>query len=204
VLRNFLVWVQTELGKGGGDTAQSWSEALLSAPNFWGLLEATHVLSLMLFFGTIFVVDLRLLGVSFRRTPVSVLSERVLPLTVFGFALIAATGLALFFSKPVVYYHNLWFRAKLVFIALALINILVFHFRVQRNIGQWNTLAKPPAAARASAALSLTAWLCVIFCGRLIAYEWFECGKPIPHWVNVVQECSTTEYGAVDVKGIAQ
>ena len=192
--------MQTELGKGSGDTAQSWSEALLSSPNFWGLLEGTHVLSLMLFFGTILVVDLRLLGVTFRRTPVSELSDRVLPLTVFGFGLMIVTGLALFFAKPVVYYHNLWFRAKLVFLALALVNIVLFHLKVQRNISAWDTLAKPPAAARAGAVASLVAWLCVITLGRFIAYDWFECGKPLPHWVNVAEDCASSEYGARDVK----
>lgn len=203
MLHNFLVWLQ-ELGRSADGVTPSWSEALQSAPNFWGLLEGTHVLSLMLFAGTIFAVDLRLLGVTFRKTPVSVLSDRVLPLTVVGFLIIVTTGVALFYSKPVPYYHNFWFRAKMLFLLIALINIVVFHFKVQRNIGQWNTLAKPPVAARASAAVSLTAWLLVILFGRFIAFEWLECGKPIPHWINVVQECSVTEYGAVDLKGPAQ
>lgn len=199
-----MVWLQTELGKGSGDIAQSWSEALLGSPNFWGLLEGTHLLSLMLFAGTIFLVDLRLLGVLFKRTPVSVISERLLPLTVFGFALVVTTGLLLFFAKPVVYYHNIWFRAKLIFLAFAMINILVFHYRVQRNISQWDTLEKPPRAARTSAALSLTAWLCVITMGRFIAYDWYECGKAIPHWINVVEECSVTEFGAKDLEVIGK
>jgi len=204
VIRDFLVWLQTELGKGGGDTAQSWSEALLGSPNFWGLLEGTHLLSLMLFAGTIFVVDLRLLGVTFRRTPVSTISERVLPLTVFGFAMVAVTGLALFFAKPLLYYHNIWFRAKLVFIVLALVNISIFHYRVQRNIGEWDGLAKPPASARASAALSLAAWLCVITLGRFIAYDWYECGKPIPRWINAVEDCASSEYGANNLEDVVK
>ncbi|MFC3069086.1 DUF6644 family protein [Phenylobacterium soli] len=193
-----MVWLQTELGKGTGDTAQSWSEALLGSLNFWGLLEGTHLISLMLFAGTIFVVDLRLLGVTFRRTPVSVVSDRVLPLTVAGFLMVIATGLLLFFAKPLFYYHNLWFRAKMVFLVLAMINIAVFHFRVQRNQAAWDGYERPPASARASAALSLLAWLCVITMGRFIAYDWFECGKPIPHLVNVLQECKVSEKGAVD------
>ena len=204
MIRSFLVWLQTELGKGSGDTAQSWSEALLGSPNFWGLLEGTHLLALTLFAGTIFLVDLRLLGVTFRRTPVSVISERVLPMTVFGFAIMVATGLALFYAKPLVYYHNIWFRLKLVFLAVALFNIVFFHVRVQRNISEWDTLAKPPTKVRVGAAMSLTAWLLVIIMGRFIAYSWFECGKPIPHWINVVEECASSEYGAHDLKGIVK
>lgn len=204
MIRDFLVWLQTELGKGTGELAQSWSEALLGSLNFWGLLEGTHLLSLMLFAGTIFVVDLRLLGVTFRKTTVSALSDRVLPLTVFGFVLVVLTGLALFYAKPLVYYHNIWFRLKLVFIALALINIVAFHLKVQKNIHEWDTLERPPAKARISAMLSLGAWLCVIIMGRFIAYDWFECGKPIPHMMNLMESCAASEKGAVDLEGRPQ
>ncbi len=195
-----MVWLQTELGKGGGD--QSWSEALLGSANFWGLLEGTHLLTLMLFAGTIFVVDLRLLGVLFRRTPVSTISERVLPLTVFGFAAMLVTGLALFFAKPVIYYHNIWFRGKMIFLALALINIVVFHTKVQHNIKEWDTLAKPPRQVRAGAVMSLVAWLLVITLGRFIAYDWFECGKRIPHWINVAEDCKHADSGANDIEAV--
>lgn len=204
MIREFLVWLQTELGKGQGEYPMSWSEALLGSLNFWGLLEGTHLLSLMLFAGTIFVVDLRLLGVTFRRTPVSVLSDKVLPLTVFGFVLVVLTGLALFYAKPLVYFHNIWFRAKLVFIALALINIVVFHLRVQRNRHEWDAAPRPPVAARTSAILSLASWVVVITLGRFIAYDWYECGKPIPEWANTVQQCAASEKGAVSLSEAAQ
>lgn len=204
MLRDFLVWLATELGKGTDEYAMSWSEALASSLNFWGLLEGTHVLSLMLFAGTIFLVDLRLLGFAFKQTPVSTISDRVLPLTVFGFVLMVATGLALFYAKPLLYYHNLWFRLKLVFLALALINIVVFHWRVQRNRHEWDTLDQPPAKARLSAAVSILAWIAVITTGRFIAYDWYECGKPLPRWANLVQECATSERGAIDVSEMPQ
>jgi hypothetical protein len=201
VIRDILVWVATALGKGQGDTAMSWSEALASSLNFWGLLEGTHVLSLMLFAGTIFVVDLRLLGVTFRKTPVSVVSDRVLPLTVFGLVIMVVTGTALFFAKPLLYYHSLWFRLKLVFLVVAAINIIIFHFRVQRTLHEWDSVEKPPGKARLSAAVSLLSWLLVITFGRFIAYDWTNCGKPQPHWINVAQECATSETGALELNG---
>jgi hypothetical protein len=197
LIREFLVWLQNDLGKGAGDTAQSWSEALLGSLNFWGLLEGTHLIALMLFAGTILVVDLRLLGVTFRRTPVSVVSDTILPLTVFGFLFVVVTGLGLFFAKPVFYYHNIWFRLKMIMLALALLNILVFHGRIQRSQGAWDSLPKPPGGVRAAAAMSLSAWLVVITFGRLIAYDWFECGKPQPAFINWAEECAISEKGAV-------
>ena len=197
MIRAFLVWLQTQLGKGTTPDAQSWSEALLGSPNFWGLLEGTHLLSLMLFAGTIMVVDLRLLGATFKQTPVSVLSRKVLPLTVFGFAMMIVTGLLLFYAKPIFYFHNIWFRAKLIFIVAAMINILIFHFRVQKNEAQWDNSPSPPWGAKASAVASLSAWVLVIIMGRLIAYNWYECGKPLPAFINAVEACAQSEHGAV-------
>src|SRR3569623_435594 len=81
----FLTWLEHSLGKGPSPDAQSWSEALLGSLNFWGLLEGTHLIMLMLFAGTIAVVDLRLLGVTFRKTRVSVVTDAILTQTVVGF-----------------------------------------------------------------------------------------------------------------------
>jgi len=203
LIREFLVWLQNDLGKGTGEMAQSWSEALLGSLNFWGLLEGTHLIALMLFAGTILVVDLRLLGVTFRRTPVSVVSDTILPLTVFGFLFVVVTGLGLFFAKPVFYYHNIWFRAKMIMLALALLNILIFHARIQKSQGAWDILPKPPAGVRAAAGMSLTAWLVVIMFGRLIAYDWFECGKPQSPFINWAEECAISEKGAVPLAPVA-
>ena len=198
MIRQFLVWLQDDFGKGAGDTAQSLSQALLGSLNFWSLLEGTHLIALMLFAGTIFIVDLRLLGVTFQRTPVSVVSNKILPLTVAGFVVVALTGAALFYAKPLFYYHNIWFRAKLVFLVVAGINSAIFHILVERNQQDWDTLAKPLRQVRASAALSLLSWLAVITMGRFLAYDWFECGKAMPHWLNVAQSCKASENGAVD------
>ena len=200
MIRDFLVWLAA-FGKGPGEYDPSWSDLLASSLNFWGLLEGTHVLALMLFAGTIFVVDLRLLGVLFKKTPVSVVSDRILPLTIFGMVIMVATGVALFYAKPLLYYHNVWFRLKLVFLALAFINIIVFHYRVQRDIAAWDTLEKPPAKARISALASLACWIIVITFGRFIAYDWYNCGKPLPAWANAIEECKTSETGALDLKG---
>jgi len=39
-----------------------------------------------------------------------------------------------------------------------------------RSVADWNTRVTPPASSRAAAAVSLSIWLGVICCGRLIAY----------------------------------
>ena len=200
MIRDFLVWM-AKFGKGPGEYDPSWSDLLASSLNFWGLLEGTHVLSLMLFAGTIFIVDARLLGLVFKKTPVSVVSDRILPLTVFGMIIMVTTGAALVFAKPLLYYHNVWFRLKVVFLLAAFINIIVMHYRLQRNMAEWDAAPKPPAKIQISAAVSLACWILVITFGRFIAYDWYNCGKPLPDWANTLEECKTSADGATDLKG---
>jgi hypothetical protein len=104
----------------------------------------------------------------------------------------------LFFAKPVDYYHSIWFRFKMVFLAVAMINIVVFHAKVAKNESEWDGLETPPKAARISAAVSLAAWCLVIMMGRFIPYSWMECGKPQSEFVNWAQACAAwPERGAI-------
>lgn len=137
--------------------AQPGSIALHESLHAYTRIETAHVLGIMLFVGTIAMVDLRLLGVAFTRAPVSQMSERILPWTVAGFVLMIATGALLFYAIPVRSFHSLWFRLKMVLLVLAGVNIFVFHARVERerDRDRWDRGTTPPLSARISAAASL-------------------------------------------------
>lgn len=182
MISDLMAYIQYRLGAevdaaGRVLSDTSWSERLHGSESLWMLLEGAHVLSLMLFAGTILMVDLRLVGATFRKTPVSKVTDTLLPYTVAGFGLMVATGTLLFLSNPLDYYHNFWFRLKFGFVVLAAINIFLFHFRVQAKRAVWDALAKPPASARASAAVSLMVWALIIVAGRFAAYDWFDCER---------------------------
>jgi hypothetical protein len=151
-----------------------WSVGLHESLYMYAITESTHVISIMLFVGTIAMVDLRLLGASFTRVPVSQMLAKMLPWTIAGFVLLVITGAMLFLAIPFRTYHSLWFRLKCLMILIALINILVFTFKVERDKAAWD-LGPVPRKSKVCAAISLGAWACVIVFGRLIAYNWFDC-----------------------------
>lgn len=161
------------------------------------VIETTHVLALTLFVGTLFVVDLRMLGYAFRLTPVSTVSGTVLPWTVVGFVIMFVTGLLLFYAIPVRTYHSVWFRIKVIMIVLAAINALHYHYRISKNRVLWDNAPKPPKSVRLTAAASIVAWVIVIFTGRMIAYNWFDCDRPQPDWVIVVAGCVIDEVASL-------
>ncbi len=180
MFHDLLEWLQSVPGATDGDPWSSWSQQFAGSLHLWSLTEGTHVLALMVFAGTILMVDLRMLGLIFRDVPYSTLNNRILPLTVAGFAILLVTGVLLFLSNPVHYYHSVWFRAKVIFILVAAANIFWFHLKTQKSLADWDAAPSPPASVKAAATRSLVAWVLVIAFGRLTAFTWFECENMKP------------------------
>ena len=145
-------------------------ESLLVYP----LIETAHVLTLALFLGMIALLDLRLLGLGLRDTPVSETAGRLLPWALFGFVLMSISGALLFYSGPLRAYHNIFFRIKVVMIALAGVNALAFHYGIYQRVASWDLDPSPPLRAKLAGVCSLILWAGVVICGRLQAYNWFD------------------------------
>ena len=133
-------------------------------------IETVHVLALALVFGSIAMLDLRLLGVSNRDRGVVQLAEDTLPWTWSAFVVAAITGALMFVSAATSYYDNLPFRIKLVLLALAGLNMAIFHFTAYRAAHDWNFTFPTPQAARIAASLSLLFWIGVVVAGRWIGF----------------------------------
>jgi hypothetical protein len=134
------------------------------------IIETIHVLALATVFGSIFLVDLRLLGWTSRSVAVSRLSSETLPLTWGAFAFAALTGSLMFIAKAHNYFSNLQFELKFLCMLLAGINMLIFHFGVYRTVRDWDSRLPPPKAARLAGAFSVILWVSVIFFGRWIGF----------------------------------
>jgi hypothetical protein len=134
-------------------------------------IETIHVLAISLVFGSILMVDLRLLGLTGRDSAVSRLSGEILPYTWIAFAIAVVSGTLLFISKAQIYFYNLQFELKFLFMALAGLNMLVFHRGAYRRVLEWDNKLPPPPAARLAGALSIAFWVGVIFMGRWIGFK---------------------------------
>jgi hypothetical protein len=133
-------------------------------------IETVHVLAVALLFGTIVMVDLRLLGLATGRTAMIKLSREILPYTWVAFAIALVTGALLFVSKATVYAYNLQFQLKMLCVLLAGINMAIFHLGIYRNVRVWNEVLPPPLLARLAGAFSIGLWITVIFLGRWMGF----------------------------------
>lgn len=133
--------------------------------------ESVHVLALTIVVGSIAIVDLRLLGVASRGRPITRLMQEVLPITWIAFLGALITGLMMFISQATTYMENFYFKAKMVLLMAAGINVLVFHAVTARSAAQWDVAGTIPAGAKAAGAASLTLWTLIVIFGRWIGFS---------------------------------
>jgi hypothetical protein len=134
------------------------------------MIESTHVIGLALVFGTIAIIDLRLLGIASARRSFQRMASDILKWTWGAFALTALTGSLMFITNASVYYHNVFFRTKMLLLVLTGINLLFFELTAGRTIHAWDQAPSAPRAGKAVAALSLAMWIGIICMGRLIGF----------------------------------
>jgi len=157
---SFLNWLQ------GTDLATRIRDSLFLFP----LLESVHVIGLALVFGTIAVIDLRLLGVASTERSFQRMASDIMKWTWAALAVTALTGSLMFVTNAAVYFHNSYFRAKMVLLMLAALNALVFELTVRRTIQQWDRAPAAPPVGRTVATVSLVIWIAVIVAGRMIGF----------------------------------
>ena len=149
------------------------------------LLESIHVIGLALVFGTIAIIDLRLLGTASAERPFKLMAEDILKWTWAAFALTALTGALMFITNAAVYYDNSYFRVKMLLLALSGINMLAFELTAGRTVGRWDRAPSAPAAGKAVAVLSIALWIGIIVMGRMIGFTATRAtSQPLPADVN--------------------
>ena len=149
-----------------------WPLAQYIAGSSWAfpILETTHVVAIVIVFGSIAIMDLRLLGLASASSRVTEISNDTLPWTWGAFAVALVTGSLLFISKATDYMVNPYFVWKMVLILLAGVNMAVFHLSTWRGVGSWDTSSALPKAAKLAGGLSLVLWIAVVFVARAIGF----------------------------------
>ena len=131
-------------------------------------LETLHFIGLILLIGSLYVIDLRFLGMA-RRVPL----DTVLPfirIALLGFVINLATGVLFLFSDPFTYYENFAFRLKILAIVLAGLNAVWFKFAAEKAGITSSEAYDPPGTLKLIAGISLVLWTVVIILGRMIPY----------------------------------
>jgi len=136
----------------------------------YAIVNLAHVLGIATLFGSILVLDLRLIGIG-RRVPLAALSSSIVPVATTGFLIAATTGLGLLATKATEYVGNPFLLIKFPAIALGLVNAAVVTRTDAWRAHQERDLSQAEQRRLAiMGGLSLLCWLTAIVSGRMIAY----------------------------------
>jgi len=132
--------------------------------------EALHFMGLSLLIGTIGIVDLRMMGFAKRLSFAPL--HGLTPWGIAGFVINLLTGIMFWFVNPELYALQVPLISfyKLLFIALAGINLLVFRLTVFQRVMSLGPGDDAPLLAKFIGATSLFLWFGVIWWGRMIMF----------------------------------
>jgi len=129
------------------------------------VLEVFHISFFAASIGLISVVNLRLWGVVFDKTPVDDLNRKLFLWTLAGLTVVLVAGMMLFTTDPYRYFYNPAFRFKMIALLVAIIYHYTVHAMVIHRGGEGSVMA------RLSAAVSTALWVSVTFGGIFFAFE---------------------------------
>jgi hypothetical protein len=150
--------------------ASALSEWMRGSLKALPIIEAIHVMAIAVVFGTIFIVDLRLLGVPNAQRAFTRVADELLRWTWGAFIVAAITGALLFAVNATTYFVNTPFRWKMFALLCAGVNMAVFHLTTFRRVAAWDKNAPTPLAGRVAGAASIVIWVSVILLGRWIGF----------------------------------
>ena len=157
----FLVWLQ---GSALGQFTRSlgvWS---------YGIINLAHILGIATLFGSILLLDLRLLG-AWRQVPLAAWSGPTTLMARIGFLVAVCSGIPMLSVNASEYIGNPFLLVKFPAIGLALLNVwLVHRSEAWRAHRLRELMPRERRRLAIGAALSLTFWLTAIFGGRMLGY----------------------------------
>ena len=160
-IAHFLTWLESSPLGAFTRSLGVWS---------YGVINLVHILGIILLFGSILILDLRLRG-AWRQIPLALLSRPTTRMAQIGFILAVCSGLPMISVKSTDYIGNPFLLIKFPAIALALLNVwLVHRTEAWRAHRVRELMPRERKRLAIGAALSLTFWLTAITGGRMLGY----------------------------------
>ncbi|HEX7874049.1 MAG TPA: DUF6644 family protein [Sphingobium sp.] len=153
-----------------GLEATSVATAVRESAWLFPVIETLHVMAIVLVVGTIWIVDLRIMGLASATSSIGRILTSTLPATWGSFGVALATGVLMFISSAVIYADNLAFQLKMLLLLFAGTNMLLFHWYTRKGLHQWDSVQTPPSYMRIAGGASFVFWTGVVVAGRWIGF----------------------------------
>ena len=144
------------------------SHAMTTSQWAWPIAETFHFIGLALLIGGAGLIDLRLMGV-LKSVPVSAVMQ-VRKWAAIGIGINVVTGLLFFVGAPDQYIENPAWYGKLLFLLVAIANVVIFETTQGDRMLRLPPGEKTPASFKLAGAVSMGSWFLVLYFGRMLPF----------------------------------
>jgi uncharacterized protein DUF6644 len=140
--------------------------------NAWTIpaIQSVHIVGIALVMGSVLMIDLRILGLAWTDQTLRQTTSRFGPWLTGSLWLLLGTGLLMVVGEPVRELVTFSFWLKMALVAVGTVVAVAFQRAVRREEHRW-TGASHSGSIKTLAVVTFLVWICVIFLGRLIAYD---------------------------------
>ncbi len=136
----------------------------------YGVVNLFHILGVASLFGSVLILDLRLLG-CWRGVPLAAITQPATRVAALAFAIVVPSGICLLATKATEYVGNPFIYIKFPAIALGVANVAILsRLPAWRSHRIRELLPCEESALARFGGISLACWLTAIAAGRMIAY----------------------------------
>jgi hypothetical protein len=144
--------------------AMPMSQAIARSSWLAAVFNLAHLLALVVFVGSVLVVDLRLLGTGMKGQPVARLARDARPWMMGAFLVLLITCIPQMTTYAMKQYYSpfFWFKMEVMLVAL------VFTFTIRQRITQADEARVGPVWGKVVGLVSIALWTAVAVPARLI------------------------------------
>jgi hypothetical protein len=134
-------------------------------------IQSIHIVAIGVVLGSVFMIDLRVLGLAGRDQSLIETTGRFGPWLSGALCVLLATGILMVIGEPAreLLAFSFWFKMSLV--ALGTLVAAAFQMSLRRNELYWEESVAKRRTTKLLAVATLLIWVCIAILGRLIAYD---------------------------------
>jgi hypothetical protein len=134
-------------------------------------IQSIHIVAIAVVLGSVFMIDLRILGWAWRDQTLTQTAARFGPWLSSALWILLGTGAVMVVGEPARELLAFSFWLKMGLVAIGTIVALVFRRSLRRDEDQWERALVKRQSIRALAVVTMLIWVCIVVLGRLIAYD---------------------------------
>ena len=141
--------------------------------NSWAIpaIQSIHIAGIAIVFGSVFMIDLRVLGWAGMDQTLRQTTNRFGPWLTGALYLLLATGILMVIGEPVRELVTFSFWLKMFLVAAGTLIAVIFQRSVRKHEEHWENALVRRGSTKLLAVLTFLIWAFIIVLGRLIAYD---------------------------------